>query len=77
MNYRTKTQKLKFCTLTTTEQNSPNLMPVVIEKAGHLTGYGEVISIAHYGEQNGDLMADVTGRVKMGHSGAGQNGPLF
>ena len=39
-------------------QNSLNLMPVVIEKVGHLTGYGEVISIAHYGKQNGDLMAD-------------------
>ena len=39
-------------------QNSPALMPVIIEKVGHLTGYGEIISIAHYGEQNGDLMAD-------------------
>lgn len=39
-------------------QNSPALMPVVVEKVGHLTGYGEIISIAHYGEQNGDLMAD-------------------
>ncbi len=38
--------------------NNPNLMPVVVEKVGHLTGYGEIISIAHYGEQNGDLMAD-------------------
>ena len=33
-------------------------MPVVIEKVGRLPGYGEVISIAHYGEQSGDLMAD-------------------
>jgi len=39
-------------------QNSTALMPVIVEKVGHLTGYGEVISIAHYGEQNGDLMAD-------------------
>ena len=39
-------------------QNSPALMPVVVEKVGHLKGYGEIISIAHYGEQNGDLMAD-------------------
>ena len=38
--------------------NNPNLMPVVVEKIGHLKGYGEIISIAHYGEQNGDLMAD-------------------
>ena len=38
--------------------NNPNLMPVIIEKVGHLKGYGEIISIAHYGEQNGDLMAD-------------------
>ena len=29
-----------------------------IEKVGRLPGYGEVISIAHYGEQSGDLMAD-------------------
>ena len=39
-------------------QNDPSFMPVVIEKVGNLIGYGEVISIAHYGEQNGDLMAD-------------------
>lgn len=39
-------------------QNDPSFMPVVIEKVGNLRGYGEVISIAHYGEQNGDLMAD-------------------
>ena len=38
--------------------NSPALMPVVVEKVGNLTGYGEIISIAHYGKQNGDLMAD-------------------
>ena len=38
--------------------NNPAYMPVVIEKVGRLPGYGEVISIAHYGEQNGDLMAD-------------------
>ena len=38
--------------------NHPSLMPVIIEKVGSLAGYGEIISIAHYGEQNGDLMAD-------------------
>ena len=38
--------------------NNPRFMAVVIEKVGSLAGYGEVISIAHYGEQNGDLMAD-------------------
>lgn len=38
--------------------NNPAFMPVVIEKVGRLPGYGEVISIAHYGEQSGDLMAD-------------------
>ena len=38
--------------------NNPNLMAVVVEKVGNLAGYGEIISIAHYGEQNGDLMAD-------------------
>lgn len=39
-------------------QNDPVFMPVVIEKVGNLAGYGEIISIAHYSEQNGDLMAD-------------------
>ena len=38
--------------------NNQAYLPVVIEKVGRLPGYGEVISIAHYGEQNGDLMAD-------------------
>ena len=38
--------------------NNPAYMPVVIEKVGRLPGYGEIISIAHYGEQSGDLMAD-------------------
>ena len=38
--------------------NNPAFMPVVVEKVGSLAGYGEIISIAHYGEQNGDLMAD-------------------
>ena len=38
--------------------NNPAFMSVVIEKIGRLPGYGEVISIAHYGEQSGDLMAD-------------------
>ena len=38
--------------------NNPAYMPVVVEKVGRLPGYGEIISIAHYEEQNGDLMAD-------------------
>ena len=38
--------------------NNPEYMPVVIEKAGSLPGYGEVVSVAHYGLQGGDLMAD-------------------
>lgn len=39
--------------------NNPAYMPVVVEKVGHLPGYGEIISIAHYGKQNGDTMADL------------------
>ena len=38
--------------------NNPVYMPVVVEKVGLLPGYGEIISIAHYGKQNGDAMAD-------------------
>lgn len=38
--------------------NNPAYMPVVVEKVGHLHSYGEIISIAHYGQQNGDSMAD-------------------
>ena len=38
--------------------NNPAYMPVVVEKIGNLPGYGEIISIAHYGRQNGDTMAD-------------------
>ena len=30
--------------------NNPAYMPVVVEKVGRLPGYGEIISIAHYGE---------------------------
>ena len=37
--------------------NNPAFMSVIIEKVGILPGYGEVISIAHYREQSGDLMA--------------------
>ena len=37
---------------------NPAYMPVVVEKVGHLHGYGEIISIVHYGRQNGDSMAD-------------------
>ena len=36
---------------------TPAYMPVVVEKVGNLPGYGEIISIAHYGKQNGDAMA--------------------
>ncbi len=39
-------------------KNSEGYMPVVIELVGDIKGYGKVISIAHFGEQNGDLMAD-------------------
>ena len=39
-------------------KNSECYMPVVVELVGDIKGYGKVISIAHYGEQNGDLMAD-------------------
>ena len=39
-------------------KNSEGCMPVVVELVGDINGYGKVISIAHYGEQNGDLMAD-------------------
>ena len=39
-------------------QQRPEYMPVVIEKAGNLPGYGEIVSVAHYSLQNGDLMAD-------------------
>ena len=38
--------------------NNPVYMPVVVEKVGLFPGYGEIISIAHYGKQNGDAMAD-------------------
>jgi hypothetical protein len=39
-------------------KNSESYMPVVVELVGSIKGYGKVISIAQYGEQNGDLMAD-------------------
>ena len=38
--------------------NTSSSMPVSVELVGEISGYGNVISIAHYGEQNGDLMAD-------------------
>ena len=38
--------------------NHPAYMPVIVERVGHIHGYGEIISIAHYGQQNGDPMAD-------------------
>jgi hypothetical protein len=33
-------------------------MPAVFEKIGALPDYGPLYSVAHYGEQNGDLMRD-------------------
>jgi len=39
-------------------KNSEGCMPVIVELVGDIKGYGKVISIAHYGEQNGDPMAD-------------------
>lgn len=38
--------------------NSSGFMPVVVEQVGSIAGYGPVMSVAHYGEQNGDLMAN-------------------
>ncbi len=38
--------------------NNPLYMEVVVEKIGYLPTYGEVISIPHYGTQNGDPMRD-------------------
>ncbi len=38
--------------------DTSDFMPVSVELIGEISGYGNVISIAHYGEQNGDLMAD-------------------
>lgn len=39
--------------------NAPDVfMPVVVEQTGDITGFEAVYSIGHYGEQNGDLMAD-------------------
>jgi len=34
------------------------LMPVILEKVTDAPGFTAVYSLAHYGEQNGDLMAD-------------------
>lgn len=38
--------------------DTSSFMPVSLELTGEILGYGNMISIAHYGEQNGDLMAD-------------------
>lgn len=38
--------------------NNPAYMSVIVERLGYLHGYGEIISITHYGRQNGDSMAD-------------------
>ena len=38
--------------------DTSEFMPVSVELIGEIPGYGNVISIAHYGLQNGDLMAD-------------------
>jgi hypothetical protein len=37
---------------------SPGFMRLVIEHIGHGPSGGELVSVAHYGEQNGDLMRD-------------------
>ncbi len=42
-------------------QNSPNLMPVIIEKVGNLKGYGDIISIV-----TGRAKWATQGRVKTG-----------
>lgn len=38
--------------------NSTAYMPVAVERVGTIVSHGPVVSVAHYGEQNGDLMAD-------------------
>ncbi len=38
--------------------DTSSFVPVSVELVGKIPGYGNVISVAHYGEQNGDLMAD-------------------
>lgn len=42
------------------DNTNGSLMPVVVEVIGQVksTGTGRLISMAHYGEQNGDLMRD-------------------
>ncbi|MGC9329863.1 MAG: DUF6908 domain-containing protein [Candidatus Hinthialibacter sp.] len=37
--------------------NNPSFMPVSVEII-QITDIGDVVSVAHYGEQNGDLMSD-------------------
>jgi len=37
---------------------SGRYMPVVVEQVMDRPGFADVYSVAHYGEQNGDLMAD-------------------
>ena len=43
--------------------NNPAFMPVVIEKVGRLPGYGEVISIAHYGSGKSQHQRQCTERA--------------
>lgn len=38
--------------------DTSSYMPVVVERVGQIPRYGNVISIAHYGQQNGDPMRD-------------------
>jgi hypothetical protein len=38
--------------------DTSEFMAVSVEFIGEIPGYGNVISVAHYGVQNGDLMAD-------------------
>ena len=39
-------------------ENNKTFMPLVVENIGSYHGHENAISLAHYGEQNGDLMRD-------------------
>lgn len=47
-------------------ENSSTFMPVVIEEIGS-NPYGQLISVAHYGQQNGDAMRDPDIVLLKGH----------
>ena len=40
------------------DNSSGTFMPLIVEKVPDEPGFTAVYSLAHYGEQNGDLMAD-------------------